>query len=665
MQRSFSLIAWIWLFLLSPVLSGAQTVSILPNAMNQFIDANGAPYASGRVYFYSPGTTTPKNTWQDAGGTTLNTNPILLDAAGRAIIYGIGSYREVLQDSLGNVVWDQLTQGLNPLSFSTAGTAGGTANALTLSSSTFTLTDGQTIEFTAPATNTGPATLEVIPNASTPLSITKMTLTGPAVLSGGEIVAGTQYLATYSSSANTFQLVSFPLFSSFPSGTTQGSLVTKGSGNYSVSPVFDIAANGAVGDGSTDNSIVFQNVLNLAGISGGRVHLPCGTYKFLTTQALSVPADANVDFDGSGAGCTTLYFSGPISGLTVTYQGLFSTFSARHLTFATDQNGGPLVGLTLQTIGSSTSEYGGGNSTIEDVTFEGWNHSSTATNYWNTAFLSIGVSNLNFIGGFCQGPNSPAGTCYNIAGTGTGINPFAVVMNFWGTAMNLCNIGIYYGEWIQGITLSDSNITGCNYGVTTGPGNESGDLLDQLTVNNGQMNIFVCGICINAVTFNDLLVDTELFIVESGATGISVQGTGWQINNSQFGAAGYGTGVGIAIYPSYAMGGTVSNTTIADFLYAIAVPSSGSTQAFVTGLKYTIPTTPSGAREYSIGSAAGIIFDEIVPQNFSTLPACTTGIAYSRAVVADSTTGTYGATITGGGTYDVNAMCSGAFWQVR
>jgi len=90
------------------------TGSILPNGKNQFCDANGAPYAGGSVYFYIPNTTTPKNTWQDPGETILNTNPIILDSAGSAIIYGDGTYRQILKDSLGNTIWDQLTQGYLP-----------------------------------------------------------------------------------------------------------------------------------------------------------------------------------------------------------------------------------------------------------------------------------------------------------------------------------------------------------------------------------------------------------------------------------------------------------------------------------------------------------------------------------------------------------------------
>jgi len=121
----------------------AQTASILPSAETQFSDANGAPYAGGKVYLYVPGTTTPKNSWQDPNTTTLNTNPVILDSAGRAIIWGSGQYREVLQDSLGNTIWDQLTYAINPssangfangtLAGNTSGSTGG-LNSITVGS---------------------------------------------------------------------------------------------------------------------------------------------------------------------------------------------------------------------------------------------------------------------------------------------------------------------------------------------------------------------------------------------------------------------------------------------------------------------------------------------------------------------------------------------------
>ena len=114
-------------------IASAQTVSVLPNAETQFVDGNGAPYAAGKVYFYVPGTTTPKATWVDTNATTLNSNPVVLDSAGRALIYGSGQYREVLQDQFGNTIWDQQTWAPNPstnMSFANGTLAGNSSGAI-------------------------------------------------------------------------------------------------------------------------------------------------------------------------------------------------------------------------------------------------------------------------------------------------------------------------------------------------------------------------------------------------------------------------------------------------------------------------------------------------------------------------------------------------------
>jgi len=84
--------------------------SILPNAKTQFFDAQGNPLAGGSVGFYIPATLVFKTTWQDASQATPNANPVILDAAGEAQIWGTGTYRQIVKDSLGNVVWDQVTQ---------------------------------------------------------------------------------------------------------------------------------------------------------------------------------------------------------------------------------------------------------------------------------------------------------------------------------------------------------------------------------------------------------------------------------------------------------------------------------------------------------------------------------------------------------------------------
>lgn len=83
--------------------------SLLPFPELQFFSNLGAPLAGGSIQTYLPNTLTPKTCWADPGQVTALANPIVLDAAGRAAIYGVGAYRFIVSDALSNVIYDQLS----------------------------------------------------------------------------------------------------------------------------------------------------------------------------------------------------------------------------------------------------------------------------------------------------------------------------------------------------------------------------------------------------------------------------------------------------------------------------------------------------------------------------------------------------------------------------
>jgi hypothetical protein len=72
-------------------------------AFKQFFDDNGDPLAGGKLEFFETGSTsTHKATYSDAAETVPNTNPVVLDAEGRAgDIFGTGSYRVVSYEVTG------------------------------------------------------------------------------------------------------------------------------------------------------------------------------------------------------------------------------------------------------------------------------------------------------------------------------------------------------------------------------------------------------------------------------------------------------------------------------------------------------------------------------------------------------------------------------------
>jgi hypothetical protein len=84
---------------------------LILNGKQQFFDDNRNPLAGGSVAFYQPGTLTPVNTYTDRSLTTANPNPVILDAAGRGVMWGQDSvaYRQIVKDYAGNVIWDQVT----------------------------------------------------------------------------------------------------------------------------------------------------------------------------------------------------------------------------------------------------------------------------------------------------------------------------------------------------------------------------------------------------------------------------------------------------------------------------------------------------------------------------------------------------------------------------
>lgn len=77
------------------------------NQAPQYLLADGSVNAGGKLYFYETDLTTPKNTWSDEAMTTLNSNPVIMDAAGRTLtdVWGDGEYGVEMTTSLDVVIW--------------------------------------------------------------------------------------------------------------------------------------------------------------------------------------------------------------------------------------------------------------------------------------------------------------------------------------------------------------------------------------------------------------------------------------------------------------------------------------------------------------------------------------------------------------------------------
>lgn len=108
-------------------------MSILtPMPVMQFFDDNGDPLSGGKVYTYEAGTTTPLATYTDETGGTANTNPVILDSAGRANIWLATTdlYYWEVEDSAGSQIWTADNIGTVSGTADVSGPASSTDNAV-------------------------------------------------------------------------------------------------------------------------------------------------------------------------------------------------------------------------------------------------------------------------------------------------------------------------------------------------------------------------------------------------------------------------------------------------------------------------------------------------------------------------------------------------------
>ena len=88
-----------------------MTVNLSPlaGAGWQFFDSNGDPLSGGLLYTYAAGTTTPVTTYTSSSGVTANTNPIILNSAGRppsqVWLNSTDTYKFVLANSSNVTIW--------------------------------------------------------------------------------------------------------------------------------------------------------------------------------------------------------------------------------------------------------------------------------------------------------------------------------------------------------------------------------------------------------------------------------------------------------------------------------------------------------------------------------------------------------------------------------
>lgn len=174
-------------------------LSPLAGAGWQFFDDSGVPLAGGKLYTYAAGSTTPLATYTSNTGLVANTNPIVLDAAGRTpseVWLTINlNYKFILKTSTDTTIWTADDIAGVPSSTNTSLRINGTTSGY-VDLTTVPIAGAQTIVFPAasgtvlldPNTNfTGTTTFETISASG---DISGRNITASASMSIGDMLYG-------------------------------------------------------------------------------------------------------------------------------------------------------------------------------------------------------------------------------------------------------------------------------------------------------------------------------------------------------------------------------------------------------------------------------------------------------------------------------------------
>lgn len=167
-----------------------MAVKLAYNKMEQFADGNGVPYSGAKLFTYVAGSSTKQTTYTESTGSTPNTNPIVLDSAGRIpqplwLTTGV-SYKFVLSPSTdtdppASPIWtlDNIAGINDPVSVTVSEWTSGPTPTY-VSATSFTLSGDQTSTFhkhrRLKTTNTSGTVYSTIIGTSFAASLTTVTV---------------------------------------------------------------------------------------------------------------------------------------------------------------------------------------------------------------------------------------------------------------------------------------------------------------------------------------------------------------------------------------------------------------------------------------------------------------------------------------------------------
>lgn len=423
-----------------------MTATILPPAKTQFFDASGNPLAGGFVYHYIPLTTTAKTTWQDANAATANSQPIQLDGSGEALIWGVGEYRQVVYDSLLNLIWDQVT--LSPGATGSGAFFGTSTTSLLIGLGAKTFTTQTALQFTegqyliassdANAGNFMVGTVTSYATGSGALVMNILTIGGSGTHADWNI-----------------SITGIPGVVSAVSITTANGF--SGSSSGGATPALTIVA-GAIVPTSV-NGLTFATQAIGYTIAGGTSPITLKVNGTTGTNTANIVYSDSASFTGDNS-----VSAGVVTDTGSTVYANTAAYTAGPYTISGTVSANNIVGFSaiMPTVSGSASV----------TTIRGMDISSPTITDSSSVISSIGFSIASAV------LNSPSATLFNSVGCEIeliSISNAATLINSYGMLCTMpvvdgagTNISNAYGYRISGATLTNSGSIGNCYGVYIG-----------------------------------------------------------------------------------------------------------------------------------------------------------------------------------------------------
>jgi hypothetical protein len=317
---------------------------------------------------------------------------------------------------------------------------------------------------------------------------------------------------------------------------------------------------GGVGDDTTLNDTAFSAAFSALPASGsGCIYFPAGTYRFSAQISKTLAATTGMlTIRGEGPRVTELHFPNSSSGIRLTKGDFRNVVNLHDFSITTGQVN---TGVALEFISAYPSIAPTAWNNISNVYIAGddWKTASLMTKGWSIGIRAqvwgqFNLYNVNTWGADISGVGS--GTGMKVEGTSAG-SLYGVLYNLSQCSFNGHQYGFYYGDWVQGVSINQTNFNRSSAGIGIfAPGGTTG-LLAQLALSNCQSDYNAGFVALNSTVFGVTMTGCTVTVSNANAAVYNAPTSfGLMASANQFNGAGSATGM-IGMY----IGGSNGNIT--------------------------------------------------------------------------------------------------------